>query len=279
MPTQGKWTRGAILAGAIAAIAAPGCYTRLTTPKEAINYRFADGSVIQSQVARAILAPEYNRALDLLTADGKPEDAAYRLQPGTRIRVEVWGHGIQSTVNIRPDGFIDLPLIGDVAAEGRIIADLKKEISDRYKEFYIDPPQIVLNTDVTQEQDVVRAGEVSVINPSGRQGVVTLTGDEYLSQVLAQINALHPKSEWNEIAVIRRARTTNERYIVIADLEELLRSGDLAQDVKMRNGDIVFIPTEKNTLLEEFFATFAVTAGLISDADTITAYIERVEGY
>ena len=257
---------------------ASGCYTRLTHPKESFNLLGPDGKPYESSVATAILAPLYNRVLRERTGGMDP---VYILQPGTRVRVEVYGHGINESVNIRPDGKIDLALIGDVQAAGRSIQELKKEVATRYQEFFVDPPQVILNMETALNQSEVLAGDVSVLNPTGPQGVVNLTGDEMLSEVLAEVGALHPKSEWNEVAIIRRGRgaASDERYLIISDIEKLIRYGDLDQDVAMRNGDVVFIPFEKNTLLEELFASVRVLGSLAMEADRVTAYVDFVEGF
>ena len=47
----------------------------------------------------------------------------------------------------------------------------------------------------------------------------------------------------------------------------------------MRNGDVVFIPFEKNTLLEELFASMRVLGNLATDATIITTYVDFVEGF
>lgn len=264
-----------LLALGLVAPGSAGCYTRLTTPKEAINYLDPKGRVIGSDRATAILAPDYNLAVQQLGI----ELTEYRMQPGTRVSVEVYGYAINTSVNIRPDGMIDLPLIGDVQARGRTVSELKQEIAARYGEYFVNPPQVIVNT-VTSEQDsTVRGGDVTVLNPTGGQGVVNLTGDEKLSEVLARINALHPKSEWNEIAVIREGRKEKQRYIVICDIERLVRYGDLDQDLAMRNGDIVFVPFEKNTLLEEIYASLGLLAQTFSDQQSIIDYIERLEAF
>lgn len=257
-----------------------GCYTRLTNPKEAKHFRNPDGSLMESDgmtKARMIMAPQYNEFLRTKSADGRPP---YYLQPGTLISLEIYGHAIERSVTIRPDGKVDLPLIGEVDAAGQTIGDFKDQVSQKYAAFYVDPPQVILNTSVTENDPTVRAGEVSVIQPTGAQGVVNLTGDEYLSQALANLGALNPKSEWNEIAIIRRgAKETTERYVIVCDMEQLLHRGDMDQDVRLRNGDIVFIPAEQNTLIEEIFASMNVLAAFVGDAEQITQYIERVEGY
>ncbi|MEM7164521.1 MAG: polysaccharide biosynthesis/export family protein [Planctomycetota bacterium] len=267
----------AVATSVLAVLLLGGCYTSLTTPKEAINYKTPEGEPIPTpdNTATVILAPEYNQAVKDLGI----EIAEYRMQPGTRISVEVWGHSISASVNIRPDGRIDLPLIGDVVAEGQTIAELKNDIATRYREYFVDAPQIILNTDAGTDGDNVRGGEVSIHSPTGSAGVVNLTGDEKLSQVLASIRALNADSEWNEIAVIREGRREQQPYIVVCDMERLLRYGDLNQDMLMRNGDIVFVPHEKNTLLEEILATIGVLARHLSDQESVIDYIERMEAY
>ncbi|MGE3164349.1 MAG: polysaccharide biosynthesis/export family protein [Planctomycetota bacterium] len=264
-----------LVAAGLLGLSPCGCYTRVTNPKESFPYTDPNGQLIPSKSATAIWAPAYNRVL----MEKGVTSFEYLLQPGTRVSVEVFGQGISKTVNIRPDGKLDLPLIGDVVAAGRSISQLKDEVSTRYAEFFLTAPQVILNTETTDLGDSVQGGDVSVINPTGQQGVVNLTGDEHLSQILAAIGALHPKSEWNEIAVIREGRQTKERYLILCDVERLVRYGDLEQDILMRNGDVVFVPFEKNTLLEEFFATFKVLGNLAQDLDSITRYIERIEGY
>lgn len=253
-----------------------GCYSRLTTPKEALHYVDTEGQPVASKKATVILAPAYNQVVRDLS---DPDKTQYRFRPGTRISVRVYGHSIGETVSIRPDGRIDLPLVGDVHVEGRTIREVKEEVSEKYAQFFVDPPQVIINTEVTDLNNVVLAGNVSVINPTGSQGVVNLTGDEMLSQILARVQGLNPRSEWNEIAIIRRGLATKERYVIVCDIEHLIRYGDLDQDVKMRNQDVVFIPAETNTLLQELFASVGVLGRFSQDLDLIAGFIERVEGY
>jgi len=269
------------LAGALlllnAALAASGCWSRLTTPKESFLYEMGGPAPV-------ITAPQYQEELARIEERLGPQ--LYRLVVGTRILLEVYGHGIREAVHIRPDGMVDLPLIGEVRAEGRTIAELKQEIAALFQPFFQQRPQIVLNTD--RDNDLfgpgVRAGDVSVLNPRAGgsitgAGVVNLTGDERLSQILAEVNALSTETEWRQIAVIRRSRDQRNAVIVLCDLERLVKYGDLREDLPMRNGDVVFIPIERHTILQEIWATFAVVAQIAGNAGTITDYIERIEGY
>src|ERR1041384_3346657 len=120
----------AVLPAAALLLVPLGCWTRLTTPQESFLYK-VNGEGPQGKTAPVLTAPQYAQVLKEIEARDGPQE--YRMVVGTRVNVEVYGHGIKDTLNVRPDGMIDLPLIGDVKAEGRSIPELKKEISGLYR--------------------------------------------------------------------------------------------------------------------------------------------------
>ena len=268
------------------AILPVGCWTRLTTPKESFLYEQPlEGIDIKKAIV--LTAPQYQEELAKLEAKFGPQQ--YRMVVGTRVCIEIYGHGIKETLNIRPDGVIDLPIVGDVKAEGKTIPEFKKEVAVLYRPYFQQEPQVLINTD--RDSDFgpgVRAGDVAVINPRGGgfggtsgegTGVVNITGDERLSQILAQSNSLSTGTEWRQIAVIRQDRTHKESVIILCDVEKLIKYGDLRQDILMRNQDVVFIPIERHTAIQEIWASFSLMAEITGNASTITDYIERIERY
>ena len=260
----------------LAALLLPGCYTRITTPIDTFTYYDDEGNLKRSTSANIVTAPQYLAVLRELGVS--PEDE-YVLPPGIRIRVEVYNHDIERTVNVRPDGFVDLPLIGDVQASGRTVFAFKNDISERYRQFFVEPPQVIVNTETTEFGNQVNGGEVAIISPTGTQGVATLNGDDRLSRVLARTSALHNRSEWQQVAVIRQGKRSGDRYVVICDIQRLVFQGDGDQDILMRNGDLVFVPFQVDTWLEEFVETFQVAGSLVSNFRTVTDFISEVEGY
>ena len=155
----------------------------------------------------------------------------------------------------------------------------KNDISERYREFFVEPPQVIVNTETTEFGNTVNGGEVAIISPSGNQGVATLNGDDRLSRVLARTSALQNRSEWQQIAVIRQGKRTGDRYVIICDIQRLVFQGDGEQDILMRNGDLVFVPFQVDTWLEEFVETFQVAGAVVRDFRAITDFISTVEGY
>lgn len=123
----------------------------------------------------------------------------YELQVGDRIRVESLtagssagltesqnsqpgglGDDINREVVIQPDGMITLPLVGRVAAAGRRVDALRKDLESRYEEYYNVPSVTVtpvqVNTRLEDLMDTVdsRGGQLggrqlsSILTPAGK---------------------------------------------------------------------------------------------------------------
>ena len=93
----------------------------------------------------------------------KPADTApdYRMVPGDKLRVEVYKDAaLSQNVQIRPDGKITLPYIGDLAAAGMTPTALRDAITQSLKE-YIASPTVTVMVVETQPQTVSVLGEVN----------------------------------------------------------------------------------------------------------------------
>jgi polysaccharide export outer membrane protein len=83
-------------------------------------------------------------------ASAKPAGSAkvpadYRLVTGDKLRIEVYKDPqLSQSLEIRPDGKITLPLIGDVAAAGITPAELAGTITTRLREFVTTPVVTVI---------------------------------------------------------------------------------------------------------------------------------------
>ena len=64
----------------------------------------------------------------------------YPIGPQDILSISVWKDELLSRdVTVRPDGRISFPLIGEVVAEGRHVAEVTQEINDRLSKFVSDP--------------------------------------------------------------------------------------------------------------------------------------------
>src|SRR2546426_381016 len=96
------------------------------------------------------------------SAVGAPRTAdAYTLGPGDTIEITVVGdHDLSRTVTIKPDGSIDLPLVGEVIAARRTTSQLAAELIKRYSK-YLKAPSITVSVHDFRVDHVYVLGQVN----------------------------------------------------------------------------------------------------------------------
>jgi polysaccharide export outer membrane protein len=149
-----------------------------------------------------------------------PEAASdYLLGPGDTLNVFVYRAPelSQSDLPVRPDGRISLPLVPDIDAAGLTPTRLARVIEGRLKEYVRDPNVTVM----------VR----SFVGPSSRQ--VRVIGE-----------AAQPMSmpSGNRAEIVRRTSPNGPAQVIPVRLADLLRDGDISQDIPMQPGDTLVIP-------------------------------------
>ena len=71
--------------------------------------------------------------------------ADYRLAVGDKLRVEVYKDAqLSQSLQVRPDGKITLPLVGDITAAGLTSIELRDQIASALKEYVTNPVVTVI---------------------------------------------------------------------------------------------------------------------------------------
>ncbi|MCC5828846.1 MAG: polysaccharide biosynthesis/export family protein [Phycisphaeraceae bacterium] len=177
------------------------------------------------------LDPDRPRAI----VAGKP----YVIEPPDSIRVlapEASEDLHNVTATIRPDGYITLPLIGEMMAAGKTPSQLAAEIEEAALRYY---DRITVQVEMTSfvSKRYYMAGETSA-------GPKQYTGRDTVLD--AALSAGIPRSAWPERAVLIRP---SEQPDLIArmtvNLRDLYELGDHRYNVVLEEGDILFIPTNR----------------------------------
>jgi polysaccharide export outer membrane protein len=128
--------------------------------------------------------------------------ADYRLVAGDKLRIEVYKDAqLSQSLQIRPDGKVTLPLVGDVAAAGRTSMELREAISESLKEYITNPVVTVIVTETTPQLVYIQ-GEVN------KPGALTLVnGRMSILQALAMAGGFTDFANKKDIRVIRKAAT------------------------------------------------------------------------
>lgn len=178
--------------------------------------------------------PAGPQAYDVVPAPdfAKPEPL-YRLVPGDEISVSVFQEQDLSVDKATVDeaGNIQLPLIGQVAAQGRSAMELGQAISARLASRYIRDPKVSVG--VTQRSEQVVAVEGQVNEP----GVYPIDRTYTLLSALARAKSPTKVARLDEVVVFR---TVNGRRMgAVFNLADI-RAGRAA-DPQILGGDTVVV--------------------------------------
>ena len=122
----------------------------------------------------------------------------YRLVPGDKLRIEVYKDTqLSQSLQVRPDGKITLPLIGDVAAEGRTSIELRDALVTSLKEYNTNPVVTVIVVETVPPVFYVM-GEVNA------PGSLPLKGQVTVLQALAMAGGFKDFAKTNKIVIQRR---------------------------------------------------------------------------
>jgi len=126
--------------------------------------------------------------------------ADYHLALGDKLRIEVYRDAqLSQSVQIRPDGKITLPLVGDLEASGHTPIELRDVIARQLKEYMTNPVVTVIVVET-------KAPVAYVVGEVYRPGAVSL-GDEPLTvlQALALAGGLKDFADTKNIHILRRS--------------------------------------------------------------------------
>jgi polysaccharide export outer membrane protein len=162
------------------------------------------------------------------------DSSAYRIGPEDVLEISVWREDtLKREVLVRPDGGISFPLIGDVRAAGRSVAEIREEITKRLDRF-IPEPAVSVTVVKTGSQRIYVIGKVAKPGefPVGRYVDVL--------QALSMAGGLTSFADGGSIRVMRR---DGDRQTVFPfDYGAVSRGQKLEQDVELRSGDVVVVP-------------------------------------
>jgi polysaccharide export outer membrane protein len=168
------------------------------------------------------------------TSNASPTTSAeYRLVTGDKVRIEVYKDTqLSQSVQIRPDGKITMPLIGDVTAVNQTPTELRQRITESLKEYMTNPSVTVIVVETVVPTAYVM-GEVR------SPGAVPLQRDLSVLQALALSGGLTEFAKSGDIRILRKGAKGVE--IIPFRYKDALKGVADAQ-ISLRPGDTVVVP-------------------------------------
>jgi polysaccharide export outer membrane protein len=156
----------------------------------------------------------------------------YRIGKEDVLDVSVWRDpDLSRTLPVRPDGFITLPMVGEVQAEGRTTVELEQDIAHRLQK-YIQTPRVTVMVREVNSARVYVTGEVQ------KPGAFPLRGQVTVLQALAMAGGLTEFADRNGMMVIRG---NNGPHISVR-YSDLIDRRAQGADFPLQPGDTVVVP-------------------------------------
>ena len=119
----------------------------------------------------------------LFPLSGIAED--YIVGPGDVLKITVYDHNdLQTTVRVTDDGFVAMPLLGQVKVQGMKTSEITKELTNLLANGYIVNPQVNIFIEEFRSKKAVILGHVN------KPGLVEIRGTTNFLETISQAGGL-----------------------------------------------------------------------------------------
>ncbi len=211
-----------------------------------------------------------------------PVPADYVVGPGDVLDVQLYGSQNRTlSLTVSRDGRINFPQLGPISVGGRNFSEVRADIERR-----VAKQMIGVNASLSMGD--MRSIQVFVLGEARAPGAYTVSGLATVTTALFVSGGVKPIGSLRNIQ-LKRQGTLVRRL----DLYDLLLHGDTSNDVKLRPGDVIFIPPVGPTVSadgevqrpaiyelkgsESVADVVAMAGGLTTEADASRAALTRVD--
>src|SRR5512146_1373305 len=125
------------------------------------------------------------------------DDPTYVIGPEDMLGIAVWKEpDFSSTVPVRPDGKISMPLLGDVEASGKTPGQLADDLTVKLKK-YVDDPRVTVVVTAINSKRVYILGEVN------HPGTMNMSPDMTVLQAISAAGGPTAYANTTKITVLR----------------------------------------------------------------------------
>lgn len=204
-----------------------------STMVSASAFRMAEKPVSSGVAARGSLA-----------AFEGPEDPAYRLGPGDKLKIDVWGRPeLSGSRVVGPDGTLTLPVVGTVPVVDLTVDDASAAVSRKVAHAYV-------GATATISVEQYAANRVLVLGRVSNPGVLQFDTPPRLLDAITRAGALPIGGIGADKAALTRCAIFRDRdKVVWIDLRSLLNGTDLGLNIRLKRDDVVYVPDAGDQLV------------------------------
>lgn len=158
----------------------------------------------------------------------------YRIGPDDILNIFVWKEpDLTRDITVMSDGRISLPLIGNILAQGKTVAELKEIITEKLKN-YIEAPEVTVIVNESRSRRIYTIGNVRTPGPYPLAPNMT---------VLQALSAAGGFAEWADtknILIIRREGEKEAQFTF--NYKEAIAGKKIEQNITLKPNDTIVVP-------------------------------------
>ena len=195
--------------------------------------RLAIASLLLAVVSFPLGAAEKEAPLP----EGVPKtvsEADYVIGPGDQLNIDVWKDpSLTRPMIVLPDGKVAFPMVGEIIAAGKTVAQLQKEIEGRLSLYVKD---VVVTVEVRQLNSL----QIYVLGSVKTPGRIPLTSNVDVLQAMALAGGPDQFAKLSRIRIIRREG--GKTVIIPFDYDDVIAGKHLETNILLRRGDVIVVP-------------------------------------
>lgn len=157
---------------------------------------------------------------------------SYLLGPGDTLDILYYGKENKTfSLEINREGFVDFPELGPIVLAGLTYGEAKKMLRDRIFEQ-------IIGTQVSISMGTLRSIQIFVLGEAFKPGAYTVSSLSTITHALVSSGGITDIGSLRNIQLKRKGK-----LISTLDLYDLLLNGDTINDVRIQEGDVIYIPT------------------------------------
>jgi polysaccharide export outer membrane protein len=162
------------------------------------------------------------------------DPSAYRIGAADVLNIYVWKEpDLTRDVTVLPDGKITFPLVGEIHVQGLTVAELKKVLSEKLKN-YVTAPEVTVVVTQTLSRRIFVIGKVTA------PGQLSLEPGMTVLQALSSAGGLAEWADEKKIRIIRREGDKEIHYRF--NYKEYTSGKNLEQNILLKPGDTIVVP-------------------------------------
>ena len=165
------------------------------------------------------------------------DDYQYLIGPGDSLTIFVWRNpDISGSFIVRPDGKVTTSLVEDVDVSGKTPSMLAREIEEQLAKF-INNPRVTVSVNGFSGP---LSEQVRVIGEATNPRAVNYVEKMTLLDLMISVGGLTEFASGNSAKLVRTVAGVQQTYKL--KIDDLIKNGDIKQNVDILPGDIVIIP-------------------------------------